>query len=142
MLYVFALIFALIFASYPVRFWLAVNRMRRLDAAMRADPHMFAMDGVAVYLAAGVMYYAAHAWFGFTLPFLRIGAPWANELMAVLLSIACLVVIATNCRQRWNDATRSRAGMPEAVLRWLATRQIITAAEVAGELHRHGRIEL
>lgn len=136
MLCAIALLFASFFASFPVRFWLAVRRFgeSRFKAAIWSDGHMFSLDVVSVFLAVQVLYWAAQDWFGLALPGLRASTSWQPGIFAVLSALACLTTIYINGRQRFDDATR--AGMPEAALRWLATRQIITAAEVSAALTR------
>lgn len=132
--YAIALIFVAICVSFPIRFWLQIRRLGRWEDAVRADAHMFAMDVVAVFLVLPITYWSANAWFGFTLPLFP--PPVAGGVMAILAAAACLGVIYCNGRQRWDDATRSRGGMPEATLRWLVSHEIIAAAEVAGALHQ------
>ncbi len=132
MFYIFLIVMYVIFASFPIRFWLAVHRFGRLDAAIRSDAHMLALDFVTVVMAVMPVYWAVHSWFGFTVPGFNTTAEWQTCILAVFSTVGGVGLMLFNGVQRFEDG--ARAGMPEAALRWLATRQIITVAEISNTL--------
>ncbi|KAB8198403.1 hypothetical protein FKV24_002265 [Lysobacter maris] len=87
---------------------------------------MLSLDVVTIFLAMLAFHWVGQDWFGLALPGMRAPHP---QIMAILSTCACMLVAMVNGSRRFDDATR--VGMPEAVLRWLVTQQIITAAEVS-----------
>ena len=76
-------------------------------------------------------YFAAHDWYGFTLPLFSQGQlmSWQAMLLAVACAVTSLSIGYFNGWERF--LTPTYAGRREATLRFLASRQIIEAAEVA-----------
>ncbi|RFF66796.1 hypothetical protein D0A40_12970 [Xanthomonas campestris pv. raphani] len=93
---------------------------------------MFCLDIVAMFFALVAFYWIAHETLGVSIPGIKNLASWEAEVVAFVLTAVCIALAFVNGRQRFLDATR--AGMPEAALRWLATRQIIVASEVSAAL--------
>ncbi len=131
MIYVLAALVVGFYAQLVVNFWLAVRKFGKWNETIGLEYNLFAMDSVSLFAALMVAYFAAHDWFGFSLPIYQKAplASWESMLLAVSCAAACLTIGYFNGRERFTVATH--AGIDEAVLRWLAARQIITAAEVA-----------
>ncbi len=119
------------YVNLPIRFWLSVRKFgsSRFNEALRGDAHMFCLDIVAMFFALVALYWIAHDTLVVSIPRIKSLASWEAEIVAFALTATCIALAFVNGRQRFLDATR--AGMPEAALRWLATRQIIVASEVS-----------
>ncbi len=139
MIYILAALVAGFYSQLVVSFWLSVRKFGKWNETIGREHHMFAMDGVSLFAALMVVYWAAHDWFGFSLPLFQKApaASWECMFMAVSCAVASLAIGYFNGRERFTNATH--AGIAEAALRFLATRQIITAAEVARAMP-NGRI--
>lgn len=131
MIYILAALVVGFYSQLVVNFWLAVRKFGKWNQTIGREHHLFAMDGVSIFAALMVAYWAAHDWFGFMLPlFQKEPAPsWLSMFMAVFCAVVCLGIGYFNGRERFTNATH--AGIAEAALRFLAARKIITAAEVA-----------
>lgn len=131
MIYILAALIVGFYAQMVINFWIAVRKFDKWKETIGREHHLFAMDGVSLFAALMVVYWAAHDWFGFSLPLFQ-KAPaesWECMLMALFCAVGCLSIGYFNGRERFNNPTL--AGIDEAALRFLAARQIITAAEVA-----------
>lgn len=140
MIYVLCALIAGLYAALVIGFWRDVRRFGKWKKTIGQEFHLFAMDGVSVYLALMVVYFAAHDWFGVTLPLFDEDPfmSWQATLLAVASMTASLSIGYFNGRERF--VTPTYAGRREATLRFLASRQIIEAAEVAhalNVLHQH-----
>lgn len=93
---------------------------------------MLCLDVVAVFFAFAACYWIAYDTLGIAIAGVKDLASWEAQIVAFVLTAASMALAYVNGRQRFLDATR--AGMPEAALRWLATRQIIAASEVSAAL--------
>lgn len=138
MIYILSSLLAGLYAAMIIGFWRDVCRFGKWHETAGHNPHMFGMDGLSVYLALMVCYYAASDWFGFTLPLFHKGPPvsWESTLMAVVCAAASVTIGYFNGRERFLSPTY--AGRREATLRFLAAHQIIDAAEVAAVLRAKG----
>ncbi|MCE4300335.1 hypothetical protein M0411_17310 [Xanthomonas hortorum pv. vitians] len=134
MLHFIELILLIGYVNLPIRFWLSVRKFgsSRFNKALRGDAHMFCLDIVAMFFALVALYWIAHDTLGVSIPGIKSLASWEAQIVAFALTATCIALAFVNGRQRFLDATR--AGMPEAALRWLATRQIIVASEVSAAL--------
>ncbi|WDL17351.1 hypothetical protein [Xanthomonas campestris] len=134
MLHFIELLLLIGYVNLPIRFWFSVRKFgsSRFNEALRGDAHMFCLDIVAMFFALVAFYWIAHEALGVSIPGIKNLASWEAEIVAFVLTAACIALAFVNGRQRFLDATR--AGMPEAALRWLATRQIIVASEVSAAL--------
>ncbi|MCC8628525.1 hypothetical protein [Xanthomonas vesicatoria] len=128
------------YVNFPLRFWLSVRKFgaSRFNDALRSDAHMLCLDLVAVFFAFAACYWIAYDTLGIAIPGVKDLASWEAQIVAFVLTAACMALAFVNGRQRFLDATR--AGMPEAALRWLATRQIIVASEVSAALVQVPRV--
>lgn len=131
MIYVLAALVVGFYSQLVVKFWLTVRKFGKWNETIGREHHMFAMDSVSLFTALMVVYWAAHDWFGFSLPLFPKApmASWECTLLAISCAVASLTIGYFNGRERFTKATH--AGIAESALRFLATRQIITAAEVA-----------
>lgn len=134
MIYVFSGLLAGLYAAMVIGFWRDVRRFGKWKETTGREVHMFAMDGVSIYAALMVAYFAANDWYGFTLPLFSQGKlmSWQATLLAVACAVTSLSIGYFNGRERF--LTPTYAGRREATLRFLASRQIIEAAEVAHAL--------
>ncbi|HBO6814849.1 hypothetical protein P3818_26085 [Pseudomonas aeruginosa] len=134
MIYVLSGLLAGLYAAMVIGFWRDVRRFGKWKEAIGREVHMFAMDGVSIYAALMVAYFAANDWYGFTLPLFSQGQlmSWQATLLAVACAVTSLSIGYFNGRERF--LTPTYAGPREATLRFLASRQIIEAAEVAHAL--------
>lgn len=134
MIYVLSGLLAGLYAAMVIGFWCDVRRFGKWKETIGREVHMFAMDGVSIYAALMVAYFAANDWHGFTLPLFSQGQlmSWQATLLAVACAVTSLSIGYFNGRERF--LTPTYAGRREATLRFLATRQIIEAAEVAHAL--------
>ncbi|CEI19087.1 hypothetical protein ACWJKH_00165 (plasmid) [Xanthomonas axonopodis pv. cassiae] len=128
------------YVNFPVRFWLSVRKFgpSRFNNALRSDAHMFCLDVVAIFVGLAACYWIAYNTLGIAFPGTETVASWEADVLAFVSTAACMALAFVNGRQRFLDATR--AGMPEAALRWLATRQIIVASEVSAALAQAPRV--
>ena len=131
MFYILAGLVAGFYASMVIGFWLAVRRFGKLHTAYREDEQVFHLDVVAVFWALLVPFWASYDLLGVRLPFMAAEAfsSWQCVLFAIVGAIAAVTMGYFNARERFTNPTH--AGMAESALRYLAARQIITAAEVA-----------
>ncbi|MEQ7770331.1 hypothetical protein ABQ144_19905 [Xanthomonas hortorum pv. hederae] len=122
------------YIQLPIRFWLSVRKfgINRFNDALRGDAHMFCLDIVATFFALSACYWIAYDTLGISIPGVKKLPDWEANVLAFVLTAAFIGLAFINGRERFLDATR--AGMPEAALRWLATRQIIVASEVSAAL--------
>lgn len=65
------------------------------------------MDGVSIYAALMVAYFAAHDWYGFTLPLFSQGQlmSWQATLLAVACAVTSLSIGYFNGRERFLTPT-------------------------------------
>ncbi|EKN6008512.1 hypothetical protein DVQ89_22605 [Yersinia enterocolitica] len=134
MIYILAALVVGFYSQMIVKFWLAVRKFGKWKETISREHHQFAIDATSIFAAPMIVYWAARDWFGFSLPFIH-KAPtesWECQLMAVLSACICLTLGYFNGRNRFLNGTD--AGIAEAALRYLITRQIITAAEVAAAM--------
>ena len=68
MIYVLSGLLAGLYAAMVIGFWRDVRRFGKWKETIGREVHMFAMDGVSIYAALMVAYFAANDWHGFTLP--------------------------------------------------------------------------
>ncbi|ATS40445.1 MULTISPECIES: hypothetical protein [Xanthomonas] len=134
MLHFIELLLIVVYVNFPLRFWLSVRKFgpSRFNDALRSDAHMLCLDVVAVFFAFAACYWIAYDTLGIAIAGVKDLASWEAQIVAFVLTAASMALAYVNGRQRFLDATR--AGMPEAALRWLATRQIIAASEVSAAL--------
>lgn len=134
MIYVLSGLLAGLYVAMVIGFWRDVRRFGKWKATIGREVHMFAMDGLSIYAALMVAYFAANDWYGFTLPLFSEGQlmSWQATLLAVACAVTSLSIGYFNGRERF--VTPTYAGRREATLRFLASRQIIDAAEVAHAL--------
>lgn len=134
MIYVLSGLLAGLYAAMVIGFWRDVRRFGKWKETIGREVHMFAMDGVSIYAALMVAYFAANDWYGFTLPLFSQGQlmSWQATLLAVACAATSLSIGYFNGRERF--LTPTYAGRREATLRFLASRQIIEAAEVVHAL--------
>ncbi|MCO8590378.1 hypothetical protein [Burkholderia multivorans] len=142
MIYVLLGAVSSLYAALVIGFWCDVRRFGKWKEtiAIGVEINMLAMDGVSVYLAFMVFYFAAHDWFGFTVSLFHEGRlmSWQATLLAAACAITSVSIGYFNGLDRFTTPTH--AGRREATLRFLASRQIIQAAEVAHALealHQH-----
>ena len=135
MFYIFAGLAAGFYASMVIGFWLAVRKFGKLHIAYRRESQVFNFDVIGVAWALMVPFWAAYDLLGLRLPFMppEAFASWQCVLYAVVAAIAAVTMGYCNGRERFISPTH--AGLAESALRFLAARQIITAAEVAHVLH-------
>jgi len=131
MIYVLSGLLAGLYAAMVIGFWRDVRRFGKWKETIGREVHMFAMDGVSIYAALMVAYFAANDWYGFTLPLFSQGQlmSWQATLLAVACAVTSLSIGYFNGRERF--LTPTYAGRREATLRFLASRQTIEAAELA-----------
>ena len=131
MLYILAGLVAGFYASMIIGFWLAVRQFGKLHVAYRQDHQVFHLDVVGIGWALMVPFWASYDLIGLRLPFMAAEAyaSWQCVLFAVVGAIAAATMGYLNARERFTNPTH--AGLAESALRYLAARQIITAAEVA-----------
>lgn len=131
MIYVLAALVGGFYASMVIGFWLAVRRFGKLHPAYRADEQVFHLDVIGIFWALLVPFWASYDLLGVRLPFMASEAFSSGQ--CVFYAVVCAIAAATmgyfNARERFTNPTH--AGMAESALRYLAARQIITAAEVA-----------
>lgn len=134
MIYVLSGLLAGLYAAMVIGFWRDVRRFGKWKETIGREVHMFAMDGVSIYAALMVAYFAANDWYGCPLPLFSKGQlmSWQAMLLAVACAVTSLSIGYFNGRERF--LTPTYAGRREATLRFLASRQIIEAAEVAHAL--------
>jgi len=134
MIYVLSGLLTGLYAAMVIGFWRDVRRFGNWKETIGREVHMFAMDGVSIYAALMVAYFAVNDWYGFTLPLFSQGQlmSWQATLLAVACAVTSLSIGYFNGRERFLAPTY--AGRREATLRFLASRQIIEAAEVAHAL--------
>ncbi|UQQ17151.1 hypothetical protein [Xanthomonas arboricola] len=99
---------------------------------MRGDAHMFCLDICGIFIALSVLYWILYDTLGISIPGADKITDVEANIVAFVLTASFIGLAFINGRERFLDATR--AGMPEAALRWLATRQIIVASEVSAAL--------
>lgn len=131
MFYIPAGLAAGFYASMVISFWLAVRKFGKLHVAYRRESQVFNLDVIGVAWALMVPFWAAYDVLGLRLPLMppEAFASWQCVLYAVVAAIAALAMGYFNGRERFTSSTH--AGLAESALRFLAARQIITAAEVA-----------
>ena len=131
MFYILAGFAAGFYASMVLGFWLSVRRFGKLHAAYRRESQVFTLDVIGVLWASLVPFWAAYDLLGLRLPFMspEAFASWQCAFYAVAAAIAAVAMGYFNGRERFTHPTH--AGLAESALRFLAARQIITAAEVA-----------
>ena len=131
MFYIPAGLAAGFYASMVISFWLAVRKFGKLHVAYRRESQVFNLDVIGVAWALMVPFWAAYDVLGLRLPLMppEAFASWQCVLYAVVAAIAALAMGYFNGRERFTSPTH--AGLAESALRFLAARQIITAAEVA-----------
>ena len=131
MFYILAGFAAGFYASMVLGFWLSVRRFGKLHAAYRRESQVFTLDVIGVLWASLVPFWAAYDLLGLRLPFMspEAFASWQCAFYAVAAAIAAVAMGYFNGRERFTNPTH--AGLAESALRFLAARQIITAAEVA-----------
>lgn len=131
MFYVLAGLVAGFYASMVIGFWLAVRQFGKLHVAYRCESQVFNLDVIGVAWALMVPFWAAYDLLGLRLPFMSPEAfsSWQCVLFAITGAIAAVTMGYFNARERFTNPTH--AGLAESALRYLAARQIITAAEVA-----------
>ena len=85
MIYILAALVVGFYSQMVVNFWLAVRKFGKWNETIGREHHLFAMDGVSLFAALMVVYWAAHDWFGFSLPLFQKApaASWECMFMAV-----------------------------------------------------------
>lgn len=131
MIYILPGLAAGFYASMVIGFWLAVRNFGKLHIAYRRESQVFIFDAIGVAWALMVPFWAAYDLLGLRLPFMppEAFASWQCVLNAVVAAVAAVAMGYFNGRERFTSPTH--AGLAESAMRFLATRQIITAAEVA-----------
>ncbi|MFC3279291.1 hypothetical protein [Xanthomonas fragariae] len=122
------------YIQLPIRFWLSVRKfgITRFNDALRGDAHMFCLDICGIFTALCALYWILYDTLGISIPGIDKITDLEANIVAFVLTASFIGLAFINGRERFLDATR--AGMPEAALRWLATRQIIVASEVSAAL--------
>ncbi|EGD20297.1 MULTISPECIES: hypothetical protein [Xanthomonas] len=134
MLYFIELMLIAGYIQLPIRFWLSVRNfgISRFNDALRGDAHMFCLDICGIFIALSALYWILYGTLGVSIPGVEKITDLEASIVAFVLTASFIGLAFINGRARFLDATR--AGMPEAALRWLATRQIIVASEVSASL--------
>ncbi|CAD0353966.1 hypothetical protein [Xanthomonas hortorum] len=134
MLYFIELMLIAGYIQLPIRFWLSVRKfgIARFNDALRGDAHMFCLDICGISIALPALYWILYDTLGISIPSVEKITDLEANIVAFVLTASFIGLAFINGRERFLDATR--AGMPEAALRWLAIRQIIVASEVSAAL--------